>query len=520
MNFKDFLKYSLCEKNSTYTVGSGDTLSTISQQLGIQNWKTLYDLNKKTIGEDPDSIKKGMVLEIPQGVEKKIEPVKNLFTNLPKEGGKKGDTDSKIRSEVKTQSNYLNWETLKKRKKELNSMSPSEIIKEFNKGTSNKYLILDKKSGKMKFYQGNKEILTLAVGIGQNFGDEQTKTVVRDGKVYWEEGNKMTGSGIYTVSGVNPKNPNYSDSPTWNFKNERGIEIPMAIHSSFGDRTEKINDGKPENNRLSNGCINGISSQLKSLYELGFKSGDKLYILPDSVENKFEISNGILVFKSKDPNVNKTVNTLNYRPIKIEINEPLFKKEVFQTFDFNDEKEYNNTTKPFVKSLQDNKQKVMKIAKINGDVYNDLAKIAFGIYGTESNFGDTHSALGNVFRAGKKFLSPSSSSSPDYMSKATTYGANKDSNSVGLTQIRFNMLDKSEKDILSKLGITDNKQLLKPRESALATVGILAARYKNQLNDEEKKDLMTNLPKKWNVRANYPDRVKNNSKYITIKELL
>ena len=106
MNFKDFLKYSLCEKNSTYTVGSGDTLSTIAQQLGIQNWKTLYDLNKKTIGEDPDNIKKGMVLEIPQEVEKKIEPVKNLFTNLPKEGEKKGDTDSKIRSEVKTQSNY------------------------------------------------------------------------------------------------------------------------------------------------------------------------------------------------------------------------------------------------------------------------------------------------------------------------------------------------------------------------------------------------------------------------------
>ena len=142
------------------------------------------------------------------------------------------------------------------------------------------------------------------------------------------------------------------------------------------------------------------------------------------------------------------------------------------------------------------------------------------MYGTESNFGDTHSAVGNLARAGKKWFSPSSSSSPDYMSKATTYGADKNNNSVGLTQIRFNMLDQSEKDILTKLGITSNQQLLKPEGSALATVGILAARYTNQLNATEKKDPMANLPKKWNVRANYPERVKTNSKYITIKELV
>ena len=104
------------------------------------------------------------------------------------------------------------------------------------------------------------------------------------------------------------------------------------------------------------------------------------------------------------------------------------------------------------------------------------------------------------------------------MSKATTYGANKDTNSVGLTQIRFNMLDQSEKDILKKLGITSNQQLLKPDGAALATLGILAARYNNQLTDEERKDPMANLPKKWNVRKNYPDRVKSNSRFITVKE--
>jgi hypothetical protein len=453
--------------------------------------------------------------------EKKIEPLKDLFLNpidlvtplTPK-------VLLKNIKPLNVKSEYKNWEDIKKRDKSVNAMVPSEIIKEYHKDTKDKYLILDKKKGQMKLYQGNKELSTFRVGVGENSGDRQTETVIRDGKVYWEEGNKMTGAGIYAVSAVNPKNEHYSDAPSFNFRNEAGIEVPMAIHSSFGDRTGKLKDEDLKNNRFSNGCINVIADELKSLYNQGFGKGSYLYILPDESENKFEIVNGKLVFRSKDPEVNRSTKTLNYKPIKVVIDETAFKNAVFQTLDFNDEKEYNNTTKPFVKALGDNKRKVMLAARINGDVYNDLVKIAFGIYGTESNFGDTHSSVGNLVRAGKKFLSPSSSSSPDYLSKATTYGANKDTNSVGLTQIRFNMLDQSEKDILKKLGITSNQQLLKPDGSALATLGILAARYNNQLTSEEKKDPMENLPKKWNVRKNYPDRVKLNSRFITVKELV
>ena len=420
---------------------------------------------------------------------------------------------------TKLEPEYQDWDKVKKRKQEINKMNQADIIKQYHKGSNEQYLILDKKTGKMHLYQGDKEIVSYNVGTGANVGDEQTKTVARNGKVYWEEGNKMTGAGIYEVSGVNPKNPHYSNAPTWNFKNEQGIEVPMVIHSSFGDRTSKIKDKDETNNRLSNGCINGICYDLKELYKKGYKQGQKLYVLPDDENNTYEVSNGKLIFKSKNSNVNRTVNTLNYKPIKIEIDEEKFKEKVFTAFDFNDETEYNNTTKPFVQALADNKQKIMKTAKINGDIYNDIAKIAFGIYGTESNFGDTHSAVGNLGRAVNKFFDSKSSSSPDYESKATTYKANKDSNSVGLTQIRFNMLDESEKKILKELGITKNEQLLNPKDAAIATVAILATRYNNQLTDKEKQDLETYLPKKWNVRPNYSDRVKINSQYLTIKEL-
>ena len=525
LKFNDFLRsYTISE--SEYVVQKGDTLSAISTKLGIENWKSLYDLNKDTIGKNPSSIRVGMKLKTPETKDLKVEPVKNLFSDTLADGKVQGKKYVDVITNIKPKAEYLNWEELKKQKNTINAMAPLEIIKAYHKDSEAMYLILDKNRAKMELYKGAKGIMTLNVGTGENPGDEQTRTVVRDGKVYWEEGNKMTGAGIYTVSGFNPKNKKYSNAPTWYFKNEGGIELPMAIHSSFGDRTEKLNDEDPKNNRLSNGCINCIASDLKSVYKSGFGENGILYVLPDDPANNFEISNGRLIFKAKDPNVNRSIHTLNYIPIKIEIDEARFKKEVFNesilslaTGNTTDEQEYTLTTKPFVKALQDNKRKVMIAASINGDVYNDIAKIAFGIYGTESNFGDTHTPVGNLARAAKKWFSPSSSSSPDYMSKATVYGANKDSNSVGLTQIRFNMLDQSEKSILAKLGITSNQQLLKPEGSALATLGILAARYTNQLNAEEKKDIWKYLPAKWNKRANYPERVKTNSKYITIKQL-
>jgi len=517
LNYKDFLS-NLHLNESEYVIQKGDTLSGIAKKLGVKNWKELYDLNKEAIGKNPNSLKIGTKLKSPVKKERKVEPVDNLFSdNL----NKKSKEEAKSKEEIKKikKEEYENWESIKNRVGKINSMSQEDIIKEYNKNTEKKYLILNKNQGILKLYQGAKELGSFKVGTGENIGDEQTRTVVKDGKVYWEKGNKMTGAGTFIASGSSPKNSHYSNAPSWNFKNENGIEVPMAIHSSFGNRTAKIEDDDPKNNRLSNGCINGLAKDLKKIYELGFREGDSLYILPDDSKNRFQISNRKLVFQSKDSKVNRSKFTLNYVPIKIEIDENKFKREVFQALDFNDEEEYKNNTKPFIKALEENKKNVMLAAKINGDVYNDIAKIAFGIYGTESNYGDTHSAAGNLLRAGKKFISRSSSSSPDYLSKATTYGQSKESNSVGLTQIRFNMLDQPEKEILKKLGITDNKQLLKPEGSALATLGILASRYNNQLTDAEKKDPYTNLAKKWNVRKNYPDRVKQNSKYITIKEL-
>ena len=50
----------------TYTVEKGDNLSTIAKQFyGRQDWKRIYDANRDQL-DDPDRIKPGQVLKIPQ----------------------------------------------------------------------------------------------------------------------------------------------------------------------------------------------------------------------------------------------------------------------------------------------------------------------------------------------------------------------------------------------------------------------------------------------------------------------
>ena len=421
---------------------------------------------------------------------------------------------------TKLEPEYQDWDKVKQRKNEINKMNQADIIKQYHKDSDEEYLIVDKKRGKMHLMKGDKEITSYNVGTGENIGDEQTRTWVdkETKKTDWSKGNKQTGAGIYTVSAKQAKNSHYSNAPSWNFINEYGIEVPMAIHAAPQGRVNKINDKDETNNRVSNGCINGICYNLEDLYKKGYKEGQKLYVLPDDDNNKYELKNGKLVFSSKNPNINRTVNTLKYKPIELEIDEKTFKDKVFTAFDFNDEEEFK-TTKAFVKSLQDNKQKIMKAAQIDGDTYNDIAKMAFGIYGTESNFGDTHSAVGNLARATNKFFNSTSSSSPDTKSKATTYGADDNNNSVGYTQIRWSQLNGRELKVLKELGINSNKDLLKADKAAIATAAVLSIRYHEQLTPEQKKDVETYLPTKWNNRSNYSNRVKSNSQYLKIKEL-
>jgi len=433
---------------------------------------------------------------------------------------------------------YRDWDTIRNKKDEINKLSDEQkIIRYYNDKPEEKYLILDKKNAVMKLYTGGNFTKSYEVGVGQNPGDAQTVTKVKDGKTDWTGGNKSTGAGIYTISNIDPASKEYYGLPAFNLKNENGIEVATTIHGTPTSRRSKFSNGTVVDNRMSNGCINGKCEDLKDLYN-ELEMDAKVYILPEDTGNNFQIIDGKPALKvsaqnrqkynsyvdqkgvtQKGQGANQTTKTLVYKPIKAFINEKKFKEDVFQWNDFNDEKEYTNTTKPFIVGLTTNKKDVMKAAKISSDVYNELAKMAFGIYGTESNFGDEHVAFGNLLRAGNKFLDPESSSSPDVKSKASTYGADENYRSVGYTQLRWNYLNKDEKAALKEVGITSNKDFLDPKKAAIGTVTVLGIRYNQQLTDKQKQEVWKYLPSKWNNRANYGSRVKSNSSYLSFKQL-
>src|SRR5579859_7923839 len=50
---------------SSYTVKSGNSLSSIAQMFGISNWQTLYNANRNVIGNNPNLIYPGQKLVIP-----------------------------------------------------------------------------------------------------------------------------------------------------------------------------------------------------------------------------------------------------------------------------------------------------------------------------------------------------------------------------------------------------------------------------------------------------------------------
>jgi LysM repeat protein len=50
----------------TYTTKPNEDLGSIARKFGMPSWKYLYQINKDTIGDNPDLLKAGTVLNIPQ----------------------------------------------------------------------------------------------------------------------------------------------------------------------------------------------------------------------------------------------------------------------------------------------------------------------------------------------------------------------------------------------------------------------------------------------------------------------
>ena len=512
-------------KNKSYTVVAGDTLNEIAKKYGTSA-KKLASLNNI---KDINKINVNQKLTLPQNY---------------------------IEEKPLAKEEWVSTDKLEKNRKEINAGTDENIVikSQVLKNPNEQYVVIDKKTQRLKLYQGDQVVMDFEVNTGVNKGDAQTTTKAidknKDGKITeadkingeykvdWSKGNLQTGAGRYTISSSSPtSNAYYNDAPSFVFKNERGDEISTAIHGAPDYRLDYFDNESLDDNRSSNGCINGKCTDVQALYNMGLPEGTPMYVLPEDDGNYFEMVDGSAVLRmnrnnrekylsytdqegreQKGQGGNYSTNTLKYKPIRANFDETNFRENVFTAMDFNDEEEYKNTTKPFIQALEENKKDIMQAAQIPGDVYNQIARMSFGIYGTESNYGDTHSAVGNLGRAVGKWWDPQNSSSPDVLSKYDTYGADEDYRSTGYTQIRWSYLNDKEKEALNKLNITSNADFLDPKKAAIATATILGVRYNEQLTSDQKKDLWNNLPSKWNKRGNYGDRVKANAEYLNFEQ--
>tara|TARA_R100001463_G_scaffold18701_4_gene46638 strand:- start:11047 stop:15558 length:4512 start_codon:yes stop_codon:yes gene_type:complete len=516
----------------------------------LENYEVIGDVSEGEFARQIDQAK-NTYEEIKKGIDDNVfTPLKNAYSEL---------SDSPYTNIKQVDfSGYENFKDLKKHKNDMNKMDQSNLIINYqtNKDPNKQYMIVDKEHQRMHLYRGNKLIDSFEVGTGMFKGDEQTISVEKDRNL----GNKQTGAGKYTIDNVYE----YLNAPSFTMVNDRGIKIPTAIHRAPKSRRDKFGNADLDDNRMSYGCINGVCSDLnkmKNEYNVG--SGTEVFVLPEVYKdekgntikenkNKFVYEDGQLIFKSGNAKVNRTPREKRVdgaKPIKFKFDQKRFIDNQFTSTDIDDNVEYNQTVLPFIESLENSKKEVMRVMGVSGDEYNEIAKITFGIFGNESNFGDTHEASSNLFRAGRKWASKKfdlgSTSSPDYKSKYNTYKVRGNSNSVGLTQFRWKWVEDDDelyrkkgkkgslKDKLAAIGITSNRDFMDPKNAAKATAAILAYYYKtrairsgpNKGKKMKVSDIPDTLPREWaggdsdeKRRDTYARNAIKNSEYLTIMQ--
>lgn len=381
---------------------------------------------------------------------------------------------------------------------------------------------------------------------------------------------------FYTYSG-RPEAKYKKEDGQWLIKLEstKGNYVPLK--DPDGTRAKVLEKEAVKANRVSNGCVRCNKPTLQQLSK-NITAGSEVYILPEDENNTFEYENGQLNFKSnnktdfysykdngniykkedgkwliapkgvgnafvpiKDPEgtrtkeldknatnlgynvymdgqgiarkgqgVNKTVNTLNYKPIKISVNKDKFAKEK----DPQDGARIKGVDN-FVSTLAGAKQAIMKKASINGDVYNEIAKITTGILGVESDFANRNSLGKDVILSliGKR---PSTQFESDYRGEE-----GGKAHSIGLTQVVWNILKHSEKEALAEFGIESQTDFNSPDRAAFGTALILAMRYNDEVKGRGYKgeDELQKIASTWNKASNYYTRVKKAQRFFTLKEL-
>lgn len=322
--------------------------------------------------------------------------------------------------------------------------------------------------------------------------DEATITYLDErGRIKNLEGNLTTPAGVYFTSRANK---DYKGAPSFIRRTYNQVQ-----QGSYQGIPNSIHVRSMKENANTNGCTGMSEKDLKELSQLleGY-SNVPTYILPANPNNKFQIRNGVLTFKSAD--IRKT-------PSRI----PMVSNPIQQIVWENKTPEQDKIIKQFIKGLISNKGQLQKDLNINDDTYNQLAKYSLGILGVESSYGKENSWIENLGKAVLKRLG-FSEVGPDYKSEFNTFKQTSDDNSIGLTQIRYKYLSDKAKQLFDKYQITKESLINDPQKAAVGTMIRLADEYINRGLNIDK------AISSWNNRPGYIDRVKRADNAFTVFE--
>jgi len=340
-------------------------------------------------------------------------------------------------------------------------LSDSEIIRNYHREKPNPnckyYGILDKKNALFKVYANSgEEVYSTEALVGSRSSDSRTRWTEYRSPVD-KTASHTTGAGIYTVISGDPKdeyNRTHFNNNVISFHDEKKNTSVFAIHQvpiNLKERYLKFGTDDPLDRRVTGGCANLKSEDIqRAMTFLGPQC--KFYVLPEEPDNKFIIKDGLIKFVSTKL-VSTNSNLYNYStsstsPMEIEIN--ITNKSV-------------NTlmTQTFTKALEEEKKKIMEIYKISNEEYNELALVAFGILGNESNFGKSPRLFFKEDNQHLVILAKILKGEDISVASNTSRGP---------TQIKF-----LPEEVLSKhYPEIDKSNLMNPRNAAIATMAFLA----------------------------------------------
>src|SRR5690606_28404009 len=275
----------------------------------------------------------------------------------------------------------------KNRRKIFENLSDLEVVKNFHRDETspncNYYGVIDKGSAKFTIYQKTgKEVFSSEVLVGAEESDKRTRWTTYNSST--RIASNSTGAGIYTVREQN-LNDSYNkknfNNNILSFVDDSKKETVFAVHQvpvGLQSRYTRFGTNDPEDRRISGGCANLKLSDFQAAKKW-LKPSCKVYVLPEEKNNKFIVKDNSIKLISETAVSSKVAglyyydtNKSNALPISIKIVNKEGNTEKSQTF---------------VKALETEKEKLMRMYALSNDEYNDLAMLAYGILGNESDFG-------------------------------------------------------------------------------------------------------------------------------------